>query len=201
MNVFKINGQDRELPIGAEHALQELLDVVRSKWRSETSLVSEIRVNGKPLTAQDERVLLDVPIERLQSIEVFTSHPREVAEETIELLVGFLEHLSELCSKTASAWGKGDYRSKFSRLVEGFTTFHETLKTLDSIMHWSGAPESNAVLKPMEAELLAYLQGLLGAQQQQDGALSRRLLEVDLPAHFKRWKADTIPVLVRMRDS
>lgn len=200
MSAFVVNGQSRELPISEEASLQELVECVRKQWTSENSLITSIKINGTDLSSEEENQLGDVPVHLLDIIEVFTAHPREIAEETLQMLKTFTDGLIALSHVCAEGVGKAEAESKFLKLIEGMGTFHEALSTVKKILRLEEDPRFQELYQH-EGSLLAVLKEILAAKETRNIAHLRKLLAELLPQNLMAWRDSVIPTIIRARDS
>lgn len=200
MSAFVVNGQNRELPISEESSLQELITCIRQQWTSENSLVTSIKINGNDLSSNEESQLGDVPVHLLDTIEVFTAHPREIAEETLQMLKTFTDGLIALSKICGENVGDASAESKFLKLVEGMGTFHEALATVKKILRLEEDPRFQELYQH-EGALLAVLKEILTAKEARNTAHLRKLLTELLPQNLSAWRDSVLPTIIRSRDS
>ena len=190
MSAFRINGVERNLPIEAEKPFNDLLLYVRQHIATETSLISRVLVNGIELSESDENVFRGIPLSQLQSVEVFTTHPREMAEETLQMLIEFAGHLESLSLETSIS---GDLR----KLVEGITTFTDGIQGVKSLLRIGFQPH----IAILEADLVEILKEALEYKESGQDAYVAELLREHLPANLREWREKGLPALIRSRDS
>lgn len=200
MSDYSVNGQNHALPISEDASLQELIEYVRRQWTSENSLVTSIRINGTDLSSSEELQLGDVPVHLVDRIEVFTAHPREIAEETLQMLKTFTDGLISLSQICGDGVGQAEAEGKFLKLIEGMATFHEALSTVKKILRLEEDPRFSELYQH-EGALLAILKEILGAKEARNTSHLRKLLKELLPQNLVQWRDDVIPSIIRARDS
>lgn len=200
MSAFIVNGEQRHLPIDETQLVHELISHLRKNWTSETSLISAIRVNGKELSSQDEARLGDIPVSKIDSIEVFTAHPKEVAEETLQMMIVFLEGLENLSRMASSKQGTQEGDVKFYRLIEGLGTFSEAYDTVKRILRLAEDPRHQTT-QQMELEFVGLLREMLAAKEKGDRTALSSLLADRLPVNLAQWRTERLPDIIRSRDS
>jgi hypothetical protein len=197
MNKFSVNGVERESPLSDEAALGDLLSFIRQTYNSDQALISAIHVDGLELRPDEELELRTIPVSQLGPIEVFTSHPREVAEETLQALKEFSLNLAELSRATAEIVGLTEFQPKLRALIEGIGTFMEALVTVRQILRIG-------LLEPvnfLEADLASILKDIVDCIEHPNPAYLQDLMKVHLPANLDEWREKAIPELIRSRDS
>ncbi len=190
MNHYTLNGIEKELSTAVQQSLKELITDIRANYNNENTLISSIRVNGIEIDAQDEQLIGNVSLSDLRTLEIFTSHPKEIAEETLQSLVEFTKQLEALCGAVA------EDPSKLPKLADGIMTFIDALTNVKTILH-IGIMNSVQVL---EADLASILKDILEYQQKSQyehvGIVARDALAPNLAL----WRAEGLPQLIRSRD-
>lgn len=129
-----------------------------------------------------------------------SQHPKEIAEETLQLMVAFLQGLEELSQLTAKRLHRPEAGQKFQKLVEGLTTFADSINTVKAILRLEEDANAES-LRTLELEFTAILREILTAKETQDDVRVAALLTSRLPEHLARWRTERIPAIVRSRDS
>jgi hypothetical protein len=194
MNHFLVNGVERPSPVGADANFGALIGYVHDKMTSDRSLVSSIRVDGVEIGQAEENSLSGVSLSDLESVEITFAHPRELAEETLQILRGFADRLAEMSRELAAA---PFAQAEFTKLVDGIQTFTESLAQVKGILRIG-------ILEPvnvLEADLVSILKDVLETLQTGDGAYRADLLREHLPKNLGEWAREGIPALIRSRDS
>jgi hypothetical protein len=193
-----VNGVQVELPAQASSSLRDLLTEIRAGYSTETSLISSILVNGIEIDAQDESAIGGVKLSELRSLEVFTAHPKEIAEETLQSLIEYSNHLESLCENTAKLLLEVPSKTDLlPKLADGVTTFIDALTNVKLILH-VGALNKIQIL---EADLLSILKDMLDYQRKSEFAFVGTVIRDALIPNLETWRLDGIPSLIRLRDS
>ena len=197
MKNFSVNGVQRAVPVRQTESVQGLLRAIREQLISDSSCISSIRLDGQELTEDDEQTIGSLPVSELESVEVLTAHPRELADETLHNLIEFTESLELLSQHTAESFGAGKGAISFAQLIEGIDTFTEALTGVKQILRIGIHQELNV----MEADLLSILRDLLEFYEKGDKLYVADLLKEHLPTNMRQWREETLPGLIRSRDS
>lgn len=195
---FLINGVEVAIPDTTNGSVREVIQTIRSNYSTETSLISSIRINGVELDAQDESLIGKLPVTELKSLEVFTAHPREIAEETLQSLVEFSAHLESLCAETSRQLLSSPPKTEMlPRIADGITTFIDALTNVKTILHVGIMPK----VQILEADLLSILKDMLEYQRKSEYHFVGQVIQDALITNLIQWRTDGIPTLIRLRDS
>jgi hypothetical protein len=196
MSQLSINGVELSLPLSPDALFQDLILYLRKNLPSETVLISSLKVNGNDVSESDEQTLAQIPIAELQSVEVFTRHPKELAQEILKDTLDFTLVLVGLSEKTAENLGKPDFYPYLTRLVDGIGYFTDAITQAKKVLK----VEAFQVTDVLEADLLMTLKRLLQLQQQGQQVQMPDLLRQHLQPNFAQWRSVGIPALMRSRD-
>jgi hypothetical protein len=197
MNSFSVNGVSREAPIGDENSFKDLFDYLQSRLNSENEIISSIKVDGIELDEEYRSVLSNIPLSRLDTVEVTVVHPRELAEDTLQTLFPFLSGLSGLSGHVATLEiSTPEFKVQFEKLLDGIDTFAQALASVRYALRITSL-QSMSVL---EADLAFILQHVYEAKQAGNADEIQNLLAKQLPAHLDEWLRVGLPDLVRCRD-
>ena len=195
MNHFVINGIEKPAPISPDSKFQDLVKYINQKMVNDRNLVSSLKVNGVEVTETDENALGGVRISDIESVEVNFTSPRELAEETLQILVAFTYRLSELSAEVAVA-GTPDEK-QFQKLINGLQTLIEVISTVKQVLRVGLLQPVNL----LQADLLSIVKDMVDARESKDGLYLRDLLTIHLPENLKNWQETGVPALIRARDS
>jgi hypothetical protein len=198
MNHFLLNGQEIPILSAPGQSVQELVDEVRRRFNSENALISSIRVNGSELIGSvEEAALASLSVSQIDSLEVFTAHPRELAEETLQSLLDFTHHLEAFSRQAANSLETGQVTGDFIKLLDGVKTFTEAILSAKQILR-VGSLEP---LTMLETDLASIMKDLLQFQQTNQRSFVIDLMRNHLPLNLQDWRNEGIPTLIRSRDS
>ncbi len=198
---FKVNGVDQALPDSLSEergSFGELLHAVREQFDSRESCISSIRVDGRELTENEEMAFALLPLSEVRSLEIATAHPREIAEETLQNLLVFTDHLTRLSRDCGQAFlAQGHPSRELAKLMDGIEMFLEALNNVRQILRVGMANSIDL----LEADLTSIMKDMLDTYQQGQIGYVAELLCQHLPANLEDWKNDGLPSLIRSRDS
>src|ERR1041385_9001105 len=110
MSTFLINGIEKKLPVPWDAPLAELIRYVQGNINSDQSLVTTYKINGLEISAAEEVTLGGIPLSSLNTVEIETIHPKELAEETLQALLPFLEQLTQLGLRAGASRSPQEFR-------------------------------------------------------------------------------------------
>ncbi|MGK5084505.1 hypothetical protein WDW37_14515 [Bdellovibrionota bacterium FG-1] len=197
MNHFILNGKAFQIDVSQEQKVQEFMDHVRRQFNSDAAIIASIRVNGNELDGDGEAAIAELPLSEIDSVEVFTAHPRELAEETLQSLMEFTTHLEKLSRQSASKLEAKVTPSEFLRLVDGIETFTDALMQTKQILRIGRMEPINV----LEADLASILKDLVEFTESGQKDYVIDLLKNHLPINLEDWRREGIPALIRSRDS
>lgn len=198
---FAVNGVEQRFPETVhreESSFGELMKHIRSKYGSRDICISSIRVDGRELTENEEVAFDLLPLTEIQSLEIFTAHPREIAEETLQNLILFTDHLAALSRSSGQAFLANGHPSRdLAKLMDGIEIFLEALSNVRQILRVGASP----ALDLLEADLSSLMKDLLESYQKGEIAYVAEILRDHLPTNLDDWRNDGLPGLIRARDS
>ena len=197
MSQYSLNGVELHIPLAPETPFSELVDYFKKNFNSDSTLISTILVNGTEINPQDEDELASIPLGQLKKIEIFTSHPKEVAHDTLQDLLKFTNNLEGQSRVISSAFESKNFLSLLTQLIDGISVFTEGIYNAKRILQIDTLLEADEA----EADLLSILKELLNCQQNGYKARMKELLGQHLPRCFQKWRDSGIPAIIRSRDS
>ncbi len=197
MNSIFLNGIQIHVPLSPDSHFHEIMSYLKGQIDPASALISCVRIDGNDVPNTDDSGLTSTPVSHLGSIEVFTSHPKEVADETLYDLVEFSKVLESFALSSAEQVSESDFPIHFNRLIEGISTFTEAISGVKRILRL-GLFNSIQVL---EADLFSILRDILKSQEAGQTKNLAQLLKEELPKNLKNWRERGLPSLIRSRDS
>ncbi len=194
---FMVNGKSVELSSNPDDLLEQFMEQVRRQYNSDTALIASIRVDGQELDGSGEAALAGRKVSEVRSIEVFTAHPRELAEDTLQSLIEFTSHLESFSLQAAKSLEEGQGLEDLNKLIDGIQTFTEALVNTKQILRVGAHDQVNL----LEADLVSILQDIADFQQRREIPHVIAMLREHLPSNLIEWRTDGLPALIRSRDS
>ena len=197
MNPIYLNGIQVTVTIAPDCCFHELLNYLKGQIDPGSALITSVRINGNEVPNTEEQSIASTPVAHLDLIEVFTSHPKEVADETLYDLVEFSKILENLSITSATQISQVEFQTQFNRLIDGIGTFTEAVSGVKRILKL-GLFNS---IQALEVNLLNTLRDILKAKEHRQTEYLTQLLSVDLPENLRNWRESGLPSLIRSRDS
>jgi len=201
MSTFLINGIEKDLPVSWESPLGDLIKYAQAHMNTDQSLVTTFKLNGLEISASEEITLGGIPLSSLKTVEIETVHPRELAEETLQTLLPFLEQLATLARRAAAARSGTEFRQTYSRVIDGISTFFDAVASAKQILKTRDDEPAAIIAARLTDETTSLMRELLAMQA--GGMLEplkARLAEA-LPEKLAQWRDTGVPALIRSRDS
>jgi hypothetical protein len=200
MSHFIVDGKERNWPVSGDVTVAELLGYLRDNYNSERVLVANVKINGQEISARDEETLAPIPVSTLESVEIMTAHPRELAEETLQMLLPFAEHMAKLALGSMSTEGDAA-PAAFRKLLDALGTFSAAIDSARGVLRLGATEEAYApLIGDLESSMVATLRQILKAREADQTAELDALLSQDLLANLSAWHDHGIPALIRARD-
>lgn len=197
MNQLLLNGNSIQFPLDQQCQFSEMIRYLRGQIDPSSALISSVRIDGNEVPNTEDSALGSTPISHFERIEIFTSHPKQVVQDTLQDLIEFSQVLEGMAAQAAGRTSDVDFPVYFNRLLDGIGTFTEAVSSVKGVLKL-GLFNSIQVL---ESQLLNILQNILIAHQQANSNELARLLSEELPANLKTWRETGLPSLIRSRDS
>jgi hypothetical protein len=197
MNPILLNGQPVMIPTEQSERFRDVFTYLKNNMDSNTALISAVKIDGVEVPNTEDEILAQTPLSHFKRIEFFTSHPKEVADETLQDLLAFSSSLEDQATFAAEQIADRDFPHHFNRLIDGVTTFTEAVSGVKRILKL-GLFNS---IQALEAELLRVLRDILAAHENRQMDTISQLLKADLPENLKKWRENGLPDLIRSRDS
>ncbi len=197
MNQLLLNGNPINFPLSPESQFHEMLTYLKRQIDPNSALISSIRIDGNEIPNTEDQALGTTPVSHFELIEIFTTHPKEVADETLYDLIEFSKALENLATTAAQNVSKTDFMVHFNRLLEGITTFTEAVSGVKRVLKL-GLFNS---IQLLESNLLSILREVLQAHEQRNTIALAQLISEDLQENLRNWRNTGLPSLIRSRDS
>jgi phosphoenolpyruvate carboxylase len=198
MNRFLVNGIEIASPVAPEATLHDLIQFVRMNFSSEKASISSVRVDGSEILTNKDNNKMAYPLSQIGSVEVYTAHPREVAQETLQNLIEYLPTLESFCRRASqTVYEKEFAMDSLSKVIEGITILTDAVLNVKQVFRIG-------IISPLdvlEADLLSIMKDILSAQQRDQKEYMEELLGHHLPKNLEQWRTQGLPALIRARDS
>lgn len=194
--IISVNGVEKNFQVAQNSSFQDLLSSIRRHLITDQTLISAIKVDGRTVDEEDEGTAA-MSISDIQSLEIFTAHPREIAEDTLQDLIKFTSHIEEFCLSAAKNLEKDGKKADLSRLLDGIQVYSDALFGVKQVLK-VGVLQSVNIL---EADLVSIMRDLRDCFEKDQIPYVVDLLREHLTANMRQWREIGLPNLIRVRDS
>lgn len=192
MKTIRINGEEKSI----SEAIVSYEDFIKNMSRaltSDTEVISCVKIDGQEITEETEKSLKTTSINDLGDIEIFTSNPIELANETLNTLDLYLDRLRQTIEKAAINYkGKnlmgGDHF--LAKAIDGIDLFVQTISGVKLALRMG----LNQKVALAEATLVSIMNDLLEAKRQNNYVFLAELLEKDLIENLTEWQTEVFKI-------
>ncbi len=192
MTEVRINGETKQIPVGANADFGEVMDYVETHCLGADRLIGSISLEGREIGTDQRDELARTRVSELPSIEITVVHPRQMAVETVDLITRHAVNLSELSRTIAGEYLSDRVHPRLGELVEGVQTLVDGVTWVKMLLK----AHSISAVQVLEADLLSILKDLLEAHESKDPQqrqYARELLGEHLPKNLSDWCTDGLP--------
>lgn len=197
MTHLLVNGVETRIPLAEGESLDKLIGFLRTSLITETNWISSIQADGREIGGRDEREFTEVKLADIARLEVLTIHPRELAQETLQMLVEFTHHLETLALRVSADLHQGVAAPDLQKLLDGIHVFTDSLVEAKRAMRIGLFPKTDL----LETELLSLLKDILEALQKAETSYVAQLIGIEMVDNVRAWRDTGLPALIRSRDS
>ena len=189
-----VNGRQVDTePLETAADLKSLLDMVATRFTPPGQTVTEVIIDGRPLTWEEDRKLADAKVQDLRKVEIHTHDPVELALEGIKEGLSYLENLILGMRNIAHLYREND-PGEGSRLLglalEGIQWFSSMIENIETFVPVDFGTEQfgNGTISDHYGGLHPLLESLAGFQKDQRWKEMASLLENGFVPYFERWR-------------
>lgn len=189
-----INGSETSFTATDTNDFGQFVDSLIDDLSKSSQVITEIQIDGKVITEENEKTMRALPVESISKIEIFTSTPQDLAFESLGTLDQYLDRLMVSIDRASL-----HYKDK--NLVAGDTYFLKTIDGLDLFIQTIGGVKMalkvglNNKVALAEADMMSTLNEIVLAKKQNNYIYLAELLDKDLMQSMQEWKNDIIPFL------
>lgn len=189
MSQLIINGIESPRIFFPEQKLGDLLQQLRGELNSESSLITRLKVDGVDISENNEGRLERIPLSELNRIEVFTSHPKAFAKETLTTISDLLEVMILMCKRCGDPIKPRELDREVRRILDGLDVLAQTVDAVKKTLSTSVSTE----VKVLEVDLFSILQDTEEAFKSKNASFLKELLSVHLVENLDGWRKQAIP--------
>lgn len=124
------------------------------------------------------------------------SHPKELAEEALQVLIPFAHEIARLCESAVVERSIEGFQGKLLRIIRSIQLLCGAVDGVEEMLR----VEDQEPIVALEKELQFILMRILDSRNDRDDDLTRRVLRDELAPHLHSWSRVGIPGLLRSRD-
>ncbi|MBI4774885.1 MAG: hypothetical protein HY788_12030 [Deltaproteobacteria bacterium] len=189
-----VNGRQVDTgPLQTTADLRSVLDMVATRFTPAGQTVTEIVLDGRPLTWEEDRTLAETKVGGLNKIEIRTHNPVELAFDGIKEGLSYLENLI-IGLRTIAHLYRENELEEGSRLLnlalEGIQWFSSMIENVETFVPVDFGAErfGEGTISEHYKDLQPLLETLAGLQENRRWGEMAALLENDFVPYFERWR-------------
>ncbi len=198
MKTILINGTQTSIET-SQVPLEVVLQEINKSGAPNMVAVSNVKIDGKDID-EDQQAIFQTNIDSLDEIEIFTSNPADLAQETLSTLELYVDRIMQNIERASQAYTAKNFvtaDSYFARCVDGLDLFVQTIGSIKMALRTG----LNSKIGLTEATLVSIMNDLLEAKRQNNYVLLADLLEKDLLENLKEWKEVIFPIFINWKTS
>jgi len=189
-----IDGNIEQMTLQGEATLGEVLEKLSRRISQLGRVITGIKMNDQPLTEGRQYDFKNFPLTSVETIELHTEEPVQLALEALNSSREHLAQLKKTSIRTAELFRLGDEmeaNNYYARLMEGLRWL---VKGLGAMTGMLGIDENEAVLdgkglRYYQDEILApVFDKLYESQKREDWVELADLLEYELVSSLEQWE-------------
>ncbi len=122
---------------------------------------------------------------------------KELADETLQLLIQFTDNLEWMSFAAAEAISQKIENDNFAKLVDGITVFLEGIQRVREVL----GVNQTRFIEFLEKDLLTTMNEVLECHEKNENKHLETLLTHSLPKNFLDWKNLGLPKIARTLDA
>jgi len=173
--------------------LRSVLDMVATRFAPPGQTVTEVILDGRPLTWEEDRSLAETRVRDLNKIEIRTHNPVELAFDGIKEGLSYLENLIIGLRTIAHLYRENDMEEGSRMLnlaLEGIQWFSSMIENVETFVPVDFGTEQfgEGTISDHYKDLQPLLEILAGLQENQRRQEMAALIENDFVPYFERWR-------------
>ncbi len=174
-------------------SLEQVVKLVEADHLSPDTVIRDIQIDGQSLASYEGEFRIPERIDNRETIEIFTSTVREVALDSVQEAIVYLERIEKatplLAASFRSQCGRHDFEN-LKQFYEGFYWINLLLDRLERSFEISleTLGVSGRSAREQHLQLAALLKEVIDAHEQKDFGLIADLLEYEIVPLIPAWK-------------
>ena len=190
-----VNGQEKKMNLSEAITVSDALDVVSKGELQCNHLVTEVMVNGKSLSLEDDKEAEGIACDQVESLAVTSCTSSELLQESLKEALAYVGEMLPLVSKTAEFYRQGkahEANQAYGQCLEAVQRLLKSgvvIKTAMALLREDIELDHFMVLEG-KGGVLELFEGMLEAQSSHDWVLLADMLEYEITPLLKQWSKD-----------
>ena len=207
MTIVTVNSQEIDQDsINSSDTFKDLMNFVLSDIAKDKEVITNIKINNKELSLEQEKEILLNPIKDFNDIDFTLKSSIELAFEALDSCSSFLDIAIKKIQELSGLYQQNKTEAAntlFGEVVEIMDTFIQLISKINNTLKnqsGKGFVKSNTIQK-LEVHLLSVLKALIPAKEKEDIIMLCDLLEYELIDNISQWKCYAIPELKKLKEN
>ncbi len=180
-------------------SLWEIIDRITSQGISDNRVITHIKVNGQELLEDENGLYPDMGSDEIDSLELETSLPREMAHQGLEDARKYLQKLNPGIEKTAELFRLGEEskaNAHYGHCIDGINWFMQILEGVRQVLglNFQGISFKGKSVQVYIQKQQEIIRQMWRVQVEEDWVMLSDLLEYELLPIMEAWK-EILPLL------
>ena len=190
-----------------ESCFGEVMEKLSAEITNRGRVITEIRLNGQPLTGGRQVDYYRYPLEQVQTLELTTTDPKSLAGEALDSAEEHIGMVKKSALRSAELFRLGDHleaNESYSKLVEGLRWMVKAISALTGMMQIDQTEISagdNNLKEYQEKMLIGIFDLMYDAQKNEDWVGLADILEYELAPALDQWDDISRQLRSSVRDS
>lgn len=205
-NVTVNNQKIDQSPLESNKTFKDLMNYVITDIAKEKEVITNIKINNKDLSLEEEKTILLNPITNFEEINFTLQSSTELAFEALDSCSSFLELAISKINELSGLYQQNKIdsaNSLFGEVIEIMDTFVQLMSKINSTLKKNSGKGfvKSETIKKLEIHLLSVLKALIPAKEKEDIIMLCDLLEYELIDNISQWKCQAIPELKKLKEN
>lgn len=202
--IVTINNSQILQDINEGNTVSELVQTILAKDEHAERILSQIAVDGQPLTIDEEEAVMAQKLTNFQSINFTLKTNIQLAFDALDSCNFYVDNLVKQITELTQAYQQCNSETAnalFAEVIEVADLFIQLLARIQRTLrlHLGEQWSKPATIKHLELHLLSILKALIPAKEKNDIIMLCDLLEYELVDNLKQWKIKALPELRGLR--
>lgn len=205
MTQITINNRKIEKEISSAKSINAAMDFILSDIASEQEVVSDISINGKSISLEQEETVLNQPLSNYDSVDFTLRSSLDLAFDALDSCNAYIDLVIDKIHTLTGLYQENkidEANAKFGEAIEIIDLFVQLVsriyRTLKS--EQDGNITKSDTIQNLEIHLLSIMKAMVPAKEKEDIIMLCDLLEYELVDNLTQWKIKAIPELKKHKN-